>query len=62
MSRYETIKNLGDDFVKLIGKGLVPVHLLDWKMYYESYLKEAENYRQKHGKLRKTQCSLHHCR
>lgn len=54
MTRYETITNLGDDFVKLISKGLVPVHLLDWKVYYEAYLKEAENYRQKHGKVRKT--------
>ena len=54
MTRYETITALGDDFVKLISKGLVPVHLLDWKVYYEAYLKEAENYRQKHGKVRKT--------
>ena len=54
MTRYETITGLGDDFVKLISKGLVPVHLLDWKVYYEAYLRESEKQRQKHGKVRKT--------
>ena len=54
MTRYETITALGDDFVKLISKGLVPVHLLDWKVYYEAYLRESEKQRLKHGKVRKT--------
>lgn len=60
MTRYQTILNLKDDFVKLIAKGIVPVHLLDWKVYYEAYLKEVEDYRQKHGKVRKTHvaCSV----
>ncbi|MBE99320.1 hypothetical protein [Flavobacterium coralii] len=42
MTRYETIIELGDKFVKLIGKGFVPVHLLDWKVYYEAYLEEKQ--------------------
>ena len=42
MTRYETIQSLGDNFIKLMGKGLVPTHILDWKVYYEAYLKEAD--------------------
>jgi len=40
MTRYETIVSLGDNFVKLMGKNLIPIHILDWKVYYEVYLKE----------------------
>jgi hypothetical protein len=54
MTRYETIINLGDDFIKLMGKSLIPVHVLDWKVYYEAYLKETELQRQRTGKTRKT--------
>ena len=42
MTRYETILNLGDGFLKLINSGIVSVHLLDWKVYYEYYLQESE--------------------
>jgi hypothetical protein len=42
MTRYETIVNLKDDFLKLISIGLIPVHYLDWKVYYEYYLQEAK--------------------
>jgi hypothetical protein len=30
------------------------VHVLDWKVYYEAYLKETELQRQRTGKTRKT--------
>mgnify|MGYP000867908012 CR=1 FL=1 len=54
MTRYETILSLGDNFIKLMGKSIIPVHILDWKVYYEAYLKET-NYHQKHfKKVRKT--------
>lgn len=49
MTRYETILNLGDDFIKLMGKNIIPVHILDWKVYYEAYLKEMD-YHNKHFK------------
>jgi len=55
MTRYETITGLGDNFIKLMGKNLIPVHILDWKVYYEAYLKELENLNKKHGKLKKTE-------
>ena len=50
MTRYETITNLGDNFIKLMGKSLIPIHILDWKVYYEAYLKESES-------LKKTQAA-----
>jgi len=40
MSRYETITTLGDEFIKLMSKSLIPVHILDWKVLYEAYLIE----------------------
>lgn len=57
MTRYETILNLGDDFIKLMGKNLIPVHVLDWKVYYEAYLKEAEILCKKYGKPKKTRAA-----
>lgn len=42
MTRYEKIKSLGDEFFKLIKAGLIPVHLLDWKVYYEAYIQHCE--------------------
>ena len=42
MSRYETILSLNENFLLLINKGLVPVHLLDWKVYYESYIEHCK--------------------
>ncbi|MXN91294.1 hypothetical protein GR160_08635 [Flavobacterium sp. Sd200] len=54
MTRYETITALGDNFIKLMGKSLVPVHLLDWKVYYEAYLKELECQKKYFKKVRKT--------
>lgn len=56
MTRYETITGLGDNFVKLMGKRLIPIHILDWKVYYEAYLKESEVLKAK-GKLVKTQAA-----
>jgi len=40
MTRYETITALGDTFVKLMGKSFIPVHILEYKLYYEAYLKD----------------------
>lgn len=49
MNRYETITGLGENFMALLGKGLVPVHILDWKVYYDAFLEEME-YQRKHFK------------
>lgn len=57
MTRYETITSLGDDFMKLLGKNLIPVHILDWKVYYEAYLKELDSLQMKYGKLKKTRAA-----
>lgn len=54
MTRYETIQHLGEEFIMLISKGFIPVHLLDWKVYYEAYLKESALQRTKYGRVRKT--------
>ena len=54
MNRYETIISLGEDFIKLMGKNLIPVHVLDWKVYYEAYLKETEYHKKHFKKVRKT--------
>lgn len=54
MTRYETITSLGDNFMKLMGKSLIPVHILDWKVYYEAYLKEMEYQKKYFSKPRKT--------
>jgi len=42
MSRYETILNLKETFFKLINAGLIPIHLMDWKVYYEAYVQQCE--------------------
>lgn len=42
MTTYEKILNLGDEFLKLINIGLVPVTVLDWKVYYEAYKLELQ--------------------
>ena len=49
MNRYNTLTSLGDNLVKLIAKSLVPVHILDYKVYYEAYLQQME-YHKKHFK------------
>ena len=54
MTRYETIINLGDEFIKLMDKNLIPIHILDWKVYYEAYLKQTELLLKQYGKPRKT--------
>ena len=57
MTRYETITNLGDNFIKLMGKSLIPVHILDWKVYYEDYLKQADLLFKEYGKTKKTRAA-----
>ena len=54
MTRYETITSLGDDFMKLMGKNLIPVHILDWKVYYEAYVKELEALSNRYNSRQKT--------
>lgn len=54
MTRYETILGLGPDFMKLMGKNIIPVHILDWKVYYEAYLKEAEALSARYTRSQKT--------
>jgi len=54
MTRYETITALGDDFMKLMGKNLIPVHILDWKVYYEAYVKELEALSNRYNSRQKT--------
>lgn len=41
-TRYEVLNNI--DLNKLTCLGILPVHLLDWKFYYEKYLEERENH------------------
>ena len=53
MTRYETIAGLGANFIKLMGKGLIPTHILDWKVYYEAYLTEMEILQKQYGKPKK---------
>lgn len=54
MTRYQTITALGESFLTLMGKGLIPVHLLDWKVYYEAYIKESENLHNRYTGRQKT--------
>ncbi|RYD77136.1 MAG: hypothetical protein EOP55_09970 [Sphingobacteriales bacterium] len=54
MTRYEVITGLGDQLGLLMAKSLIPVHILDWKVYYETYLNEAAKYKLLHGKTGKT--------
>lgn len=42
MNRYEIICKLDKDFLILINKGLLPVHLLAWKTIYEAYVNEMK--------------------
>lgn len=55
MSRYETITNLGEEFISLMGKGIIPVHLLDWKVYYEAYKVEMEKLSKQYGRAKKNE-------
>lgn len=54
MTRYQTITALGDDFMKLMAKSLIPVHVLDWKVYYEAYLLEWQEQKKTFKKVGKT--------
>jgi len=40
-----------------MGKGLVPVHILDWKVYYEAYLKHSDILLKEFGKTKKTKAA-----
>lgn len=39
-NRYDELISLGNDLNNLVRLGLISCHLLDWKLYYESYLLE----------------------
>jgi hypothetical protein len=53
MTRYETILNLGDNFIGLMAKKFIPVHILDWKVYYEAYVVQMELQRKNFTKPKK---------
>lgn len=55
MTRYQTITSLGDNLLKLVNKRLIPIHILDWKVYYEAYLAEKESSAKSRIKTNKTQ-------
>lgn len=55
MTRYETIVNLGDEFLKLINSGIIPLTILDWKVYYEKYKQQLEIQRKYFKKPSKTE-------
>lgn len=40
MTTYETIIKQEQNILNLISIGVVPVQILDWKVYYEAYLEE----------------------
>ncbi len=41
-SRYETISSMGDEFIKFIRIGLIPIHLTTYKVVYEEYKKQLQ--------------------
>lgn len=43
--RYDIIKELGDEFLRLVRVGFISSHLLAWITIYESFLKEREVYK-----------------
>ncbi len=55
MTRYQTIISLGNELIKLMNKKLIPIHILDWKVYYEAYLSEKESAAKSRVKTNKTQ-------
>lgn len=58
MTRYDYIISLGDNTLKLIAKSLVPLHILDWKVYYEAYLNELDLQKKNTGKVKKEDAVL----
>lgn len=55
MTRYQTIVSLNENLLKLVKKKLIPIHILDWKVYYEAYLAEKEYAATSRIKTNKTQ-------
>ncbi|WP_294823638.1 hypothetical protein [uncultured Flavobacterium sp.] len=53
MTRYEAITGMGGDFTKLISLGLIPIHIADWKVYYEAYRNELDSAMQQGRKREK---------
>lgn len=43
-TKYEVLKSLGDDFVRLVRLGIISLKVLDQKVFYEAYLKQRENH------------------
>ena len=39
VTRYDYILNMNGDLITLVRIGLTPIHLLDWKVIYETYLR-----------------------
>ncbi|MGQ2984011.1 hypothetical protein [Flavobacterium sp.] len=42
MTRYETIRGMGDRLTALVSLGVIPIHIAYWKIYYEEYVKELD--------------------
>jgi hypothetical protein len=40
MVRFEVLKSI--ELTKLVGRGIVPIHLMDWLVIYEYYLDERK--------------------
>lgn len=57
VTRYNSLTALGDTFLQLIAQGFIPTHILDWKVYYEAYLIEAEALKKQFGKPKKTRAA-----
>lgn len=55
MSRYEILTKNHETVLKFMSNGLMPVHILDWKVYYEAYLTNLKLTEKEHGKPRKNE-------
>ena len=53
MTTYQTILNLGDNLLLLMNKSIIPITVLDYKVYYEAYLQQVEIQSGKDKKIKK---------
>lgn len=46
VNNYEFIKNLDKEtYLSLIKRGFIPIHIMDWLLIYEHFLKEKKNHK-----------------
>ena len=55
MSRYEILTTNEKIVLKFLANNLMPVHILDWKVYYEAYLVNLKATEKESGKPRKNE-------